>query len=109
MECRTVRRKLSVYLDNAASEETRRAMKAHLNRCHECALEWEQWGYVRESLRGLAPKAAPEDLKSFQGASSLTRWFISLMTPQMWPRAPLKSSFSMQAAMSFVLSEMRLG
>jgi anti-sigma factor (TIGR02949 family) len=64
MECRTVRRKLSVYLDNAASEETRRAMKAHLNRCHECALEWEQFGFVRESLRGLAPKAAPEDLKS---------------------------------------------
>jgi Putative zinc-finger len=87
MECLSVRQRVSEYLDGAVSAEERRALKRHLNGCHQCALESERYSQLREKLRSLPKRVPPADLttrlrvvaskvrlESFGGASSWRRW-----------------------------------
>jgi hypothetical protein len=63
MECgRSVRERVSAYLDDAVSAEERRVLHSHLNGCQECALESERYSEVREKLRSLPKLTPPADL-----------------------------------------------
>jgi hypothetical protein len=62
MECRSAKRKVSAYLDNAMSEKERRELRLHLNACRVCALESQRLQRVRNTLRSLPQRNAPPDL-----------------------------------------------
>jgi anti-sigma factor RsiW len=87
MECSSVRRRVSDYLDDAVSVQERRLLKRHLNGCRECALESERYSQLREKLRSLPKRMPPAELttrlrvvaskvrlESFGGASPWSRW-----------------------------------
>lgn len=87
MECRSVRQRVSDYLDDAVSVEERRELKRHFSVCRECKLESERYSQVREKLRSLPQRLPPPDLttrlrvvaskvrmESFGGASPWNRW-----------------------------------
>jgi hypothetical protein len=87
MECCSVKRRVSAYVDGAVSSEERRLLKLHLNGCRSCALESERYSQVREKLQSLPRLTPPADLttrlrvvaskvrmESFGGASPWTRW-----------------------------------
>lgn len=62
MECSTVRRRVSAYVDNAVSENERREIRLHLNACNSCARDSEHHQRVRETLRALPRLAVPPDV-----------------------------------------------
>ena len=62
MECGSVKRRVSDYLDEAVSAEERSALKRHLNGCQECSLESERYLRLREKLRSLPAPVPPADL-----------------------------------------------
>jgi hypothetical protein len=87
MECGTVKKRVSAYLDDAISAEELRLLKRHLNTCRECALETERYSVIREKLRSLPRPVAPPDLatrlrvvaskvrlESSRGAGPWKRW-----------------------------------
>lgn len=87
MECESVKRRVSAYLDGVVSSDERRLLKRHLNSCRECALESERYSQMRERLRLLPKRVPPADLttrlrvvaskvrmESFGGATRWTRW-----------------------------------
>lgn len=88
MECASVKRRVSAYLDDAVSSDERRLLKRHLNVCRECALESERYAQLREKLRSLPKCVPPADLttrlrvvaskvrmESLGGASPWRRWW----------------------------------
>src|SRR5277367_5735403 len=62
MECRSAKRKVSAYLDNAMSERERRELRLHLCACRVCALESQRQQRVRNTLRSLPQRNSPPDL-----------------------------------------------
>lgn len=62
MECASVKRRVSDYLDDAVSAEERSVLKRHLKGCRECALESERYFQLREKLRSLPQPVPPVDL-----------------------------------------------
>jgi Putative zinc-finger len=63
MECRSAKRKVSAYLDNAMSEQERRQLRQHLAACRACALESLRQEQLRNTMRSLPQRLAPPDLK----------------------------------------------
>ena len=87
MECSTVRRKASAYVDNAVSEEDRREMRQHMNECQVCARESARHQRIREALQSLPRRTSPSDLtlrlrvaasrvrtETANGATRWTKW-----------------------------------
>ena len=87
MECWTVQRRVSAYLEHAVSEEERRAVREHLSGCRACTLESEKYSRLRETLRSLPQRTPPADLatrlrvaasrarmESAGGATRFSRW-----------------------------------
>jgi len=62
MECRSAKRKVSAYLDNAMSEQERRELRLHLRVCRVCALESQRLERVRNTMRSLPQRNSPPDL-----------------------------------------------
>jgi hypothetical protein len=62
MDCSSVRRRVSAYLDGAVPAEERRELKLHLNSCRECALESERYSQLTQRLRSLPRFVPPADL-----------------------------------------------
>jgi len=62
MECASVKRRVSDYVDDAVSTEERSALKRHFNGCRDCALESERYFGLREKLRSLPKPMPPADL-----------------------------------------------
>ncbi|HYL38300.1 MAG TPA: zf-HC2 domain-containing protein [Bryobacteraceae bacterium] len=62
MECSTVRRKISDYVDGALPNEERSRLRQHLGACGPCARESNQQQRIRETLRSLPRFAPPPDL-----------------------------------------------
>lgn len=105
MECRTLKRRVSAYLDDAVSEKEHREMGQHMSACQSCARESDRSQRIREALRSLPPKSVPSDLalrlrvaaskarlESTRGASLWTRlrdrfelWLQPLMRPVALP------------------------
>ena len=88
MECWTVKRRVSGYLDNAVPAEERREMRQHMSQCQVCARELDRHRRIREALASLPKRIPPPDLtlrlrvaasrvqaESAHGASSLSRWW----------------------------------
>jgi len=91
MECRSVRRRVSAYLDDAVSAEEGRLLQSHLHTCRECSLEAEQYFGLRARLRSLPRIAPPPELttrlrvvaskirtESAGGANHWNRWLNRL-------------------------------
>jgi hypothetical protein len=87
MECRSVRARVSDYLDDAVSAEERGLLKRHLNMCRECSLESERYSELRRKLQLLPKRMPPADLttrlrvvaskvrmESLRGAGPWSRW-----------------------------------
>ena len=62
MECRTVKSKLSAYLDGAVSEEERLKLGLHLHGCRTCSRDSEKYRRLRDALRSLPPRVPPPEL-----------------------------------------------
>jgi hypothetical protein len=62
MECWTVKRKVSAYLDNAIPEDESREIRQHLWECQVCTQESERYQRIREALRSLPKRVPPPDL-----------------------------------------------
>jgi hypothetical protein len=74
MECLTVKRDVSAYLDNAVSEEERRAMKQHLSACRPCSWESLRQQRTRDAVRSLPKLVPPPELAArLRSAGSLAR------------------------------------
>ena len=107
MECSTVRRKASAYMESAVSEEERREMRQHMSECQICARESQRYQRIREALRSLPRRIPPDDLtvrlrvaasqaraQSANGAGRWTQWrdrfqltLTNLMRPLALPLA----------------------
>jgi hypothetical protein len=87
MECKTAKKRLALYVDDALTPEERRLVKRHLSVCRPCALDLERYAGVRRSLRSLPRLVPPADLttrlrvvaskvrtESFGGATPWQRW-----------------------------------
>lgn len=85
MECWTVRRRVSAYLDNALGEEERRGIREHMRDCHSCARESERYERIREALRSLPQRTPPPDLTvRLRVAASKAR--LQAGRPSAWSR-----------------------
>ena len=62
MECSSVKKRVSAYLDGAVSAEEGRMLQRHLTSCRQCTLETEQYSRIREKLRALPHRLPPADL-----------------------------------------------
>jgi hypothetical protein len=62
MECWTVQRVVSAYLDDAVSEAERSEVRQHLSSCQLCARESEKYSDLRAALRSLPQRTPPPDL-----------------------------------------------
>jgi putative zinc finger protein len=87
MDCRSVKQRVSAYVDDAVSSEERRVLRRHLNSCRDCTLESERYSQVRDKLQSLPKLTPPADLTTrlrvvaskvrmerFGGASPWSRW-----------------------------------
>lgn len=88
MECGSVRKRISAYLDDAMPAAERSLLKRHLNACRDCAIDLAGYSQLRERLRSLPKAAPPADLttrllvvaskvrlESFGGATRWSRWW----------------------------------
>src|SRR5689334_21829030 len=62
MECWTLRRNVSAYLDNAVPAEHSREMRQHMSECQVCAREVDRYRRVREALGSLPKRVPPPEL-----------------------------------------------
>jgi len=62
MTCRSVQNSLSAHLDGCLPQESQGVVQAHLARCGECALAYEELVGVRRALRDLPVLSPPEHL-----------------------------------------------
>lgn len=62
MTCRSVQNSLSAHIDGRLPEQYRHRVRAHLARCGECALAYDQLLAVRRALRELPVLSPPERL-----------------------------------------------
>lgn len=60
--CDVMRTKFSDYLDGRLSGREMQAVAAHLERCRECAGEWQSLEQTQSLLAGLGPVPEPENL-----------------------------------------------
>jgi hypothetical protein len=63
-DCAAVRAGFSAYLDGAISGMEMAAISGHLQRCSECAADFDVWREVQRSLGALGPKQAPARLQA---------------------------------------------
>jgi hypothetical protein len=61
-ECMAVKEKFSEYLDGILSGREMQSVAAHLERCAECAGEWDSIKLTQSSLAALDPVPEPVDL-----------------------------------------------
>jgi hypothetical protein len=61
-ECMAVREKFTEYLDGVLSGREMQVVAAHLERCAECAGEWDSIKLTQSSLAALGPLPEPGDL-----------------------------------------------
>jgi hypothetical protein len=61
-ECMAVKEKFSEYLDGILSGREMQSVAAHLERCAECAAEWDSIKLTQSSLAALGPVPEPVDL-----------------------------------------------
>jgi len=91
MNCLSVKRKVSAYLDDAVSAEEGRLLERHLNTCRDCRVETERYFGLREKLRSLPRLLPPPELttrlrvvaskirtESAGGATQWNRWLNRL-------------------------------
>jgi len=62
MECRSVRQKISAYLDKALPQQERGQLQQHLLDCEGCSREAERFERVRHALRALPRAMVPAEL-----------------------------------------------
>jgi len=62
MDCETVKRRVSAYVDSALTGHERDAVSQHLNGCRECTMESERYRRVRQALRSVPRRTPPPDL-----------------------------------------------
>ncbi len=63
-ECASVRSEFSGYLDGAISGVEMAAISGHLERCGECARDFQVWRQVQRSLGELGPQHPPARLQA---------------------------------------------
>jgi hypothetical protein len=91
MDCSSVKRKVSAYLDDAVSAEEGRLLERHLNTCRNCTSETERYFHLRQKLRSLPRLLPPPELttrlrvaaskirtESAGGATRWNRWLTRL-------------------------------
>lgn len=64
MNCHSVQRSLSAFLDGWLTEAERRPMLQHLARCPDCALVFARMQRIRAALKTLPVRPAPPELTS---------------------------------------------
>ena len=62
--CSAMQAKFSEYLDGRLNGREMQQIAAHLERCRECAAEWDSLREAQASLADLGPVPEPKDLSS---------------------------------------------
>jgi Putative zinc-finger len=85
MECSSIKKQVSAYVDDAVSAEEGRVLERHLHACRKCTIETEQYSRIREKLQSLPHHLPPPELttrlrvvaskvRAEAGASPWRRW-----------------------------------
>lgn len=62
MVCSAVQEKFTEYLDGRLSGAEMQGISAHLDRCRDCAREWDSLCSMQAAVAGLGPVPEPDDL-----------------------------------------------